>query len=76
MHLVHSDRGDILEPNTGERAVRQLIESINWLLALGAEEETQATIRCRVHSEPREMHSGGYTCYYTLPAKNNISEVV
>ena len=62
--------------NNGEAAVHAGIESITALLAAGAEEETQATEGWRVHSEPVESRVVEYPCYYTLPAKNNISEVV
>ena len=42
VHPVHSDRGDILETNIGETAVHASIESIDVLLAVGAEDVGRA----------------------------------
>ena len=68
-------RGDILETNIGETAVHASIESIDVLLAVGAEAPGGPGLPGARWLSPMKQ-SSGKPCYYTLPAKNNILEMV
>ena len=68
-----------METNTGEPTQYAGIESITVLLLGGAEEETEEiviTISEYTLSPVAKDRVMEYTCYNTLPAKNNILEML
>lgn len=60
----------------GETAVHAGIESITALLAVGAEDVGRAKGEWNGRASGQKDRVMEYTCYNTLPAKNNILDLV
>jgi anti-sigma factor ChrR (cupin superfamily) len=69
VHLMHSDRGDILETNIGEPAVHAGIESITALLAGGAEAPGGDRLRAARWLSPMKQSSEITLLLYTTCEK-------
>jgi len=67
---------NILEAYQRETAIHAGIESITALLAVGAEDVGRVKDEWNGRASGQKDRVMEYTCYNTLPAKNNILEMI